>query len=45
LRELPPREFVELLYCAVEQDAWLLYLHGGALGAVVGLVHLVVFGA
>ncbi len=45
LRELPPREFIALLYCAVEQDAWLLYAHGGALGAVIGLVHLAVFGA
>jgi hypothetical protein len=45
LRDLPPSEFVELLYCAVEQDAWLLYLHGGVLGFVVGLTHLVIFGA
>ncbi|NKX86191.1 hypothetical protein [Nocardia coubleae] len=45
LRELPPEEFVEMLYTAIEQDAWLLYLHGGILGALVGGVHLLVFGA
>ncbi len=45
LRELPPDEFVDLLYSAIEQDAWLLYLHGGILGVLVGAVHLAVFGA
>jgi hypothetical protein len=45
LRELPPEDFVELLYCAVEQDAWLLYLHGAVLGFVVGCAHLLLFGA
>lgn len=45
LRELPPEEFMEMLYASVEQDAWLLYAHGGLLGIVVGLVHLIVFGA
>ncbi|MFF0545141.1 hypothetical protein ACFYTF_20115 [Nocardia thailandica] len=44
LRELPPEEFVEMLYTAIEQDAWLLYAHGGVLGLVVGAVHLLVFG-
>lgn len=45
LRELPPEEFVEMLYTAIEQDAWLLYAHGGALGVLVGLAHLLIFGA
>ena len=45
LQELPPKDFVHLLYSAIEQDAWLLYLHGGLLGFVVGGVHLAVFGA
>jgi uncharacterized membrane protein YheB (UPF0754 family) len=45
LRELPPEEFMEMLYSAVEQDAWLLYVHGGVLGFVVGLTHLGIFGA
>lgn len=45
LRELPPEEFMEMLYSAVEQDAWLLYAHGGLLGILVGLLHLAIFGA
>jgi uncharacterized membrane protein YheB (UPF0754 family) len=44
LRELPPAEFMELLYSAVEQDAWLLYAHGGFLGLFVGVIHLAIFG-
>lgn len=45
LRELPPDEFMEMLYSAVEQDAWLLYVHGGFLGFFVGLAHIGIFGA
>ncbi len=44
-RELPPAEFSEMLYAAIEQDAWLLYVHGGLLGILVGSVHLLLFGA
>lgn len=44
LRELPPDEFVEMLYTAIEQDAWLLYLHGGLLGILVGAIHILIFG-
>ncbi|CAM3705734.1 hypothetical protein [Smaragdicoccus niigatensis] len=44
LRELPPDEFVEMLYVAIEQDAWLLYAHGGLLGILVGAVHILIFG-
>jgi hypothetical protein len=43
-RQLPPAEFGEMLYCAIEQDAWLLYVHGGLLGVVVGAIHLLLFG-
>lgn len=43
-RELPPAEFGEMLYTAIEQDAWLLYVHGGLLGVVVGAIHLLLFG-
>ncbi|MCE5287822.1 MAG: hypothetical protein LLG14_01100 [Nocardiaceae bacterium] len=45
LRELPPDEFMDMLYSAIEQDAWLLYAHGGLLGIVVGAVHIAIFGA
>lgn len=44
-RELKPSEFSEMLYAAIEQDAWLLYAHGGLLGIVVGGVHIFLFGA
>lgn len=43
-RALPPHEFAEMLYSAIEQDAWLLYVHGGLLGVVVGALHLLIFG-
>ena len=43
-RALPPAEFGEMLYTAIEQDAWLLYVHGGLLGVLVGAVHLLLFG-
>ncbi|CAM4247032.1 hypothetical protein NONI108955_16770 [Nocardia ninae] len=44
LRQLTPGEFMEMFYASVEQDAWLLYLHGAVLGLVVGASHLIVFG-
>ncbi|MFI5778377.1 hypothetical protein [Nocardia sp. NPDC051570] len=44
LRQLTPGEFMEMFYASVEQDAWLLYLHGAALGLFVGGVHLLLFG-
>jgi hypothetical protein len=45
LRDLPPDEFGEILLAAIEQDAWLLYAHGGLLGIVVGAIHILIFGA
>jgi hypothetical protein len=33
-----------MFYASVEQDAWLLYVHGGLLGLLVGGVHLLLFG-
>ncbi|MFE7744844.1 hypothetical protein [Nocardia sp. NPDC057455] len=44
LRRLTPGEFMEMFYASVEQDAWLLYLHGAVLGLVVGATHLLIFG-
>ncbi|MQY22929.1 hypothetical protein [Nocardia macrotermitis] len=44
LQQLTPGEFMEMFYASVEQDAWLLYLHGAVLGLVVGAVHMVLFG-
>ncbi|GAA5176114.1 hypothetical protein GCM10023321_83690 [Pseudonocardia eucalypti] len=45
LRALSPGEFMDMLYSAIEQDAWLLYAHGGFLGIFVGAAHLLIFGA
>ncbi|MFI9507471.1 hypothetical protein [Nocardia sp. NPDC052566] len=44
LQQLTPGEFMEMFYASVEQDAWLLYLHGAVLGLVVGAAHLIIFG-
>ncbi|WP_225725759.1 MULTISPECIES: hypothetical protein [unclassified Nocardia] len=44
LQQLSPGEFMEMFYASVEQDAWLLYLHGAVLGLVVGAAHLIAFG-
>lgn len=44
-RALPADEFGEMLYAAVEQDAWLLYVHGAVLGLFVGAAHILIFGA
>jgi hypothetical protein len=41
---MSPGEFMELLYSTVEQDAWLLYVHGGFMGIFVGASHLLIFG-
>jgi hypothetical protein len=45
LRALSPGEFMDMLYSAIEQDAWLLYAHGGFLGIFIGCIHLFLFGA
>ncbi len=44
LRALPAKEFVDVIYAMIEQDAWLLYVHGAALGALVGVAHIALFG-
>lgn len=44
LQHLTPGEFMEMFYASVEQDAWLLYLHGALLGLLVGAAHLTIFG-
>jgi uncharacterized membrane protein YheB (UPF0754 family) len=43
-KELPSRDFVEMLRSAIKEDEWMLYLHGGVMGLVGGLIHLAVFG-
>lgn len=43
-RELPPKDFVEMLRSAFQDDEWLLYAHGAILGFGGGLAHLLIFG-
>ena len=31
-KELPSRDFVEMLRSAIKEDKWMIYLHGGVLG-------------
>ena len=44
MRELPSKDFSELLRSAMREDEWLLLLHGAVLGFGAGLLHLLIFG-
>jgi uncharacterized membrane protein YheB (UPF0754 family) len=44
MREMPRRDFAEMLRTATREDEWLLLLHGAVLGFAGGLVHLGIFG-
>jgi hypothetical protein len=43
-KELPSKDFVEMLRSAIKEDEWMLYLHGGVMGLAGGLIHLGIFG-
>ena len=43
-RELPPKDFVEMLRAAIKEDEWMLYVHGAVMGLGGGFIHLLVFG-
>jgi uncharacterized membrane protein YheB (UPF0754 family) len=43
-KELPPSDFVEMMRSAIKEDEWMLYLHGGLMGFIGGLIHLAIFG-
>jgi hypothetical protein len=43
-KELPPRDFVEMLRSAIKEDEWMLYLHGAVMGLAGGFIHLALFG-
>lgn len=45
MRGMSPTDFVEMLRAAIRQDEWLLFVHGGALGLIAGLLHLAIFGS
>ncbi|MCA1683421.1 MAG: hypothetical protein LC685_05495, partial [Actinobacteria bacterium] len=44
MREMGPRDFVDMLRSVMKEDEWLLFLHGAVLGFGAGLVHLAIFG-
>jgi uncharacterized membrane protein YheB (UPF0754 family) len=44
-RELPPRDFVEMLRAAIKEDEWMLYAHGAVMGFAGGVAHLLIFGS
>jgi hypothetical protein len=44
-KELPSRDFVEMMRSAIKEDEWMLYAHGAIMGFAGGVVHLLVFGA
>lgn len=43
-KELPPRDFVEMMRAAIKEDEWMLYAHGAIMGFGGGLLHLAIFG-
>ena len=43
-KELPPRDFVEMMRAAIREDEWMLYAHGAIMGLGGGFVHLWLFG-
>ena len=42
-KELPPRDFVEMMRAAIKEDEWMLYAHGAIMGAAGGFLHFIVF--
>ena len=42
-KELPPRDFVEMMRSAIKEDEWMLYAHGAIMGAAGGFIHLGIF--
>jgi uncharacterized membrane protein YheB (UPF0754 family) len=44
MREMPGKDFGEMLRTATREDEWLLLLHGGVLGLFGGLIHTGIFG-
>ena len=44
-RELPSRDFVEMLRSAIKEDEWMLYAHGAVLGFGGGVLHVLLLGS
>jgi len=43
-KELPPRDFVDMMRSAIKEDEWMLYAHGAIMGFAGGVIHLALFG-
>ena len=43
-KELPPREFADMMRSAIREDEWMLYAHGALMGLAGGFAHVAVFG-
>lgn len=43
-KELPPRDFVDMMRSAIKEDEWMLYAHGAIMGFAGGVLHLAIFG-
>jgi uncharacterized membrane protein YheB (UPF0754 family) len=44
-RELPSRDYVEMLRAAIKEDEWMLYAHGAVLGFGGGILHVLLLGS
>src|SRR3546814_12292252 len=42
-KELPPRDFVEMMRAAIKEDEWMLYAHGAIMGFAGGFLHWALF--
>ncbi|GAB2973426.1 hypothetical protein [Nocardioides montaniterrae] len=42
-KELPPKDFVEMMRSAIKEDEWMLYAHGAIMGLAGGFLHLAIF--
>jgi hypothetical protein len=43
-KELPPKDFVDMMRAAIREDEWMLYAHGAIMGLAGGFLHLWIFG-
>ena len=43
MREMPLKDFSEMLRSAISEDEWMLYVHGAVMGLAAGLFHLLLF--
>ncbi|GAA1946923.1 hypothetical protein GCM10009798_02450 [Nocardioides panacihumi] len=42
-KELPPKDFVEMMRAAIKEDEWMLYAHGAIMGLAGGFLHYFLF--